>query len=86
VFVAAHIVLQLLYAFMVFSQSAFIWNWLIAQPMALCGILLLPQWAAVPFYLSLRALCPARVYHIFPMFAKLRGPLHLRVYSKRGAR
>jgi hypothetical protein len=85
-FVAAHAGLMLLYAFETFSQSDYVWNWLILQPAGLWGLLLLPQVLAVPFYLVLRALCPARIYHIFPIFAKIRAPLHLRVYSKRGAR
>jgi|GEM_PF-3266237 len=84
-FVAAHITLLSVYAFYVFSLGQHIWAWLIRQPTGLNLMLLLPQLLLVPFYLSIRALCPYRIYHVFPVFARFRGRLGLRVYSKRGA-
>ena len=86
VFVALHIGLQLAYAFYVFTLGAHIWAWLITQPFGLRLLLLLPQLLVLPFYLSVRALCPYRIYNVFPIFARLRGRLGLRVYSRRGAR
>ncbi|MCL1964001.1 MAG: hypothetical protein FWF69_02945 [Firmicutes bacterium] len=85
IFAAAHALLLLAYAFYVFTLSPHIWNWLIRQPMRSNLALLLPQLLVLPFYLSARALCPYRVYHVFPLFGRLRGRLFLRVYSKRGA-
>lgn len=85
-FVAAHVLLQLLYAFQVFSAGPHIWAWLLTQPAGMNLLLLLPQLLILPFYLSIRALCPYRIYHVFPVFAKLRSRLGLRVYSKRLAK
>ncbi len=85
-FVAAHVGLLLLYAFYVFTLGSYIWDWLIRQPMGLNMLLLMPQLLIIPFYLSVRALCPYRIYNVFPLFARLRGRLGLRVYSKRTAR
>ncbi len=86
VFVAIHIALLLVYAFYVFTLAPYIWEWLTRQPAGLSMMLLLPGLLVVPFYLSIRALCPYRIYNVFPLFARLRDPLKLRVYSKRGPR
>lgn len=86
IFVIAHVALQLLYAFMVFTAGPHIWAWILTQPTGLNLLLLLPQTLLLPFFLSARFLCPYRIYHIFPLSAKLRGRLGLRTYSKRTAR
>lgn len=86
VFAALHVALLLLYAFYVFTLAPHIWAWLIRQPAGLSLMLLLPLWTTVPFFLSIRALCPYRIYNVFPLFAKVRGHLRLRAYSRRGAR
>ena len=86
VLVAAHVVLQLLYAFQVFTAGPHIWAWLITQPMGLNLLLLLPQTLLLPFFLSARFLCPYRIYPVFPLSAKLRGRLGLRTYRKKTAR
>lgn len=85
VFVAVHIGIQAAYTFYVFTLSAYIWDWLITQSFGLSLLLLIPQLLVVPFYLSVRGLCPYRIYNVFPVFARLRTRLGLRVYSKRRA-
>ncbi len=86
VFTLLHIAILLGYAFYVFTLASYIWAWIIRQPTGLNLMLLMPLWVTVPFTLSIRALCPYRVHHVFPLLAKARERLGLRVYSRRGAR
>ncbi len=86
IFSAAHVAVFLGYAFYVFTLGSYVWDWLIRQQTGQTMLLLTPILLVIPFYLSIRALCPYRVENVFPLFAKLRGRLGLRVYSKRGAR
>ena len=82
----AHVGVLLAYAFYVFTLGDHVWQWLIRQPAALSVMLLLPVWLVAPFFLTSRALGPYRLYNVFPVFARLRDRLGLRVYSRRGAR
>lgn len=81
-----HVLTLLAYAFFVFTLGSHVWEWLIRQPTGLSLILLLPVLLVIPFYLTCRALGPYRLYHVFPLFSRVRDRLGLRVYSKRGAR
>ncbi|MDR1262167.1 MAG: hypothetical protein LBK46_01605 [Oscillospiraceae bacterium] len=85
-FVFTHAALMLGYAFVHFTIDSLTWDWLIRQPGSRGAMLLLPQWLALPFAISIRLLCPYRVYPMFPIADKIRAPLGLRVYSRRGAR
>ncbi|MDR1600270.1 MAG: hypothetical protein LBS11_10450 [Oscillospiraceae bacterium] len=85
-FMFVHVVVLLGYAFMHFTIDPLTWDWLIRQPRRQGAMLLLPQWLAVPFAVSIRLLCPYRVYPMFPAANRIRAPLGLRVYSSRGAR
>lgn len=78
VFVGLHVTVQLAYAVYVFSLASYIWEWILQQPTGRNLLLLLPQALIVPFYVSLRLFCPFRIYHVFPLFARLRRPLGLR--------
>jgi len=84
VFALLHVALLLFYAFFVFTLASYIWDWLILQPMGLSMLLLLPGLLIVPFILSIRGLCPYRIYNVFPLFARLRVRMGLRIFSKRG--
>ncbi len=86
VFSLLHTVVLGVYAFYVFTLGSHVWEWLIQQPRNLQLMLLLPLWLVVPFYLTSRALGPYRLYNVFPVFARLRNRLGLRVYSRRTAR
>lgn len=86
VFVLLHAAVILGYAFYVFTLGAHVWAWLIKQPIQLTALLLVPIWLVVPFYIACRALGPYRLYSVFPLFARLRDKLGLRVYSRRTAR
>jgi hypothetical protein len=85
-FAIAHAAALLFLAFLYFTSDARMWAFLISQPASRGIIVLMPQLLIIPFWLSIRALCPYRIYHMFPIFAQIRAPLRLRVYSKRGAR
>lgn len=85
-FVIAHATALLFLAYLYFTSDAHMWSFLISQPLSRSMVVLMPQLLMLPFCLSIRALCPYRVYHMFPAFAKIRAPLRLRVYSRRGAR
>jgi hypothetical protein len=85
-FLVAHIAALLGYAFVHFTIDPLTWDWLIRQPLRQGAILLAPLWLALPFAVSIRLLCPYRVYPMFPAADRIRAPLGLRVYSHRGAR
>ncbi|GHU70307.1 hypothetical protein FACS1894184_15580 [Clostridia bacterium] len=85
-FLLVHVAALLGYAFMHFTIDPLIWDWLVRQPSSQGIILLLPQFLALPFAAAIRLLCPYRVYPMFPIADRIRSPLGLRVYSRRGAR
>ncbi|GHU73724.1 hypothetical protein AGMMS49992_13300 [Clostridia bacterium] len=85
-FLTVHIITLLGYAFMHFTVDPLTWDWLLRQSGDRNMVLLLPQLLILPFGVTLRLLCPYRIYPMFPIADRIRSPLGLRVYSRRGAR
>ena len=85
VFAALHIAALLFLLFIYFTRDMRMWQFAMSQPFMNNMVLFMPQLLMLPFVIVLRALCPYRVYHMFPVFRRIRAPLGLRVYSRKGA-
>jgi len=85
IFVILHAAALLLLLFIYFTRDMYMWEFVMSQSFSQSAVLFIPQLLVVPFIVSLRALCPYRIYHMFPIFRRIRSPLGLRVYSHKRA-
>jgi hypothetical protein len=85
VFLILHAASQLALLFFYFTTDIRMWQFVTSKPVAECAVLFIPQLLVVPFIASVKAFCPYRIYHMFPVFVKVRAALGLRVYSHKKA-